>query len=316
MKQAKILLLVLCILFIHNVFGQTTQNSDEQERLLRQREKREQEIRNKNGGYDKDGFIANRNKKPQPPPLYKGKASETNNLNKTFERTKHLIVVPQSYFKEYKFQLKDKNVNLARLQPDKNCYGKYTVTAEELERCSEIVPISGGGSLYSFRYGLNYALQTVLVYSEENIVLLNSRPDTGFDKEVNWWNIRFVNDKFVVQNNYVRGIISEIGDVDLTEINLASKELEFLDNFKQKKTLEEIKEQSDALKKTISFNNFIYSYSAPVKLKSTYVLRSTDYTSIEVAKLLPSSKFVDRRADMTIVFKVVGQEDDGSVIIL
>jgi hypothetical protein len=330
MKQVKILILSLLIICNgQNVFSQLGQSPEAIAERERQQAQRHLDIRNKLGGYDNRGFIANRDMSPQPPSLYNGVEKDRKNLKETFKRTRNMLVVPEIYYEKYKDLLNEKNVYMARLQPDKNCYGKYVVSIEELERCSDVIPVSGGGSLYSFKLRLNYPLSAYFMHIENSVALRNNKPTLGFDKELDWWNIRFINDKFVVQNSVMRGIISEIGDVDLKNISLTSKELEFLNNFKQKDTLEEVKEQNAALKNGISFNNFVYFNSSPVKLDSTYVLRSIDYGSIlaerEFLKRFPvekqikakkAYKRVDKRADLTIVLKVVGLEEDGSVIIL
>lgn len=331
MKPTKILVLSLFIICNgQNIFSQTVPRADEiveRERQQQLREQRHLDARNKLNGYDREGFISERDKSPMPPSLYKGRNKEVGNLNKTFEKTRYMLDVPKTYYEKYKELLDDKKTHLTRLQPDKNCYGKYQVSVEQLERCSNVIPIPGGGALYSFRSALKFPKQSlVMVLIEDEMILTTSKPTQGFE-QVDWWNIRFINDKFIVQNSNMRGIISEIGDVDLKSIDLTSKELEFLNNFKQKDTLPEIKEQSDALKNGISFNNFVYSNTSPVKVNSTYVLRSIDYGSIigqtmflkqyPPAKQLKMKKsFVDERADLTIAFKVVGREDDGSVIIL
>lgn len=323
MKLLKSLFLGLFIICNgQNITGQVVQGVDDTAERERQRAQRQLDTRNKLNGYDNKGFIANRDMSPLPPALYNGVEKDRKRLKETFKRTGNMLVVPETYYEKYKDLLNDKNMYLARLQPDKNCYGKYVVSVEELERCSDVMPISGGGSLYSFRLRANYPLNAYVIRIEDNITLASKKPVLGFDKEVDWWNIRFVNDKFIVQNSFMRGIISEIGDVDLKDINQASKELEFLNNFKQKNTLEEVKEQSEALKNGISFNNFVYFNTSPVKLNSTYVLRSIDYSSVRQMQLIKQiqpkkfHKLLDKRADLTIALKVVGREEDGSVIVL
>ena len=323
MKLLKSLFLSLLIICNgQNVTGQVAQSVDDTAERERRRAQRQLDTRNKLNGYDNKGFIANRDMSPLPPALYNGVEKDRKRLRETYKRTRNMLVVPGTYYEKYKDLLNEKNVFLARLQPDKNCYGKYVVSIEEIERCSDVMPISGGGSLYSFRLRSNYPLTAYVMRIEDNITLTGKKPALGFDKEVDWWNIRFVNDKFIVQNSSMRGIISELGDVDLKDINPTSKELEFLNNFKQKNTLEEVKEQSEALKNGISFNNFVYFNTSPVKLNSTYVLRSIDYSSVRQMQLMrqfqpkKSYKLVDKRADLTIALKVVGREEDGSIIII
>lgn len=305
--------------------GQNVNETVEKEREQRVREQRQQEIRNKQNNYDNKGFIANRPDTLEQPIVYKGWKKEKRNLKRTFEKTRYMLDVPEKYYEKYKDVLNDKKTHLIRLQPDKNCYSKYLISVEELERCSDVIPIPGGGSVYSFKDGKKFPMKPHEIGIEDNIVLRTKEPELSFGRSY-VWNIHFINDNFIVQNNYTRGIISDIGDVDLNSINLASKELEFLNNFKQGDTLAKIKEQSDALKNGVNFNNFIYSNTTPVKLNSTYVLRSIDYAAANMMSLrrLPIGNqanikkvfVVDKRADLMIAFKVVGRENDGSIIIL
>lgn len=322
MKRLKLLFMVSLITFAtQNLSGQNEQrpnpNSvrEDQQRALEQHS-RQKEASNKNNGYDNRGFIPNRSGGSAPNSLYKGRKTEISSLKKAFERTKILLVIPEIYYEKYKSLLENKKARLARLQPDKDCYGKYVVSAEDLEKCSDVVPVSGGGSMYSFRLKLNYPLIKSFVFIEDGILFTSDKPELGFDKAVDWWNIHFTDNKFVVQNSSVRGVISQIGDVDLESITLTSKELDFLNNFKPKNNLAEIKEQNEALKKGINSNDFVYYNSVPVELNSTYVLRSIDYRSLKRPQPSRARKQVDKRADMTVAFKVVGREVDGSVVIL
>lgn len=318
MEQIKLLFMVLSIMFAaQNLLGQAAQSSDtrEEQRQALQQAGEFRDYNNRNGDSDR-GFIFNRRTGAARTSLYKGREKEISNLKKAFERTKNMLVIAEVYYEKYKSSLKDKKVHLARLQPDRDCYGKYVVSVEELEKCSDVVPVSGGGSMYSFRLKLNYPLIKNYVFIEDGILFTSDKPELGFDKAVDWWNIHFTDDRFAVQNSSVRGVVAQVGNVDLESITLTSKELDFLNNFKPKNNSAEIKEQNEALKKGISSNNFVYFDSVPVELNSTYVLRSIDYRSVKRPQPTSTRKQVDKRADMTIAFKVVGRENDGSVIIL
>lgn len=198
-----------------------------------------------------------------------------------------MLPVPSEYYQRYAGFLKNKKTTLARLYIDKGCDKGKTVTVQELERCAAVVPVKGGGSFYSFRYGMNS---------------LDIR---------DWWDIHFVNDVFAVGNGTVQSIIVELGDIDLRDA-AKSKALKYLRKYDMKDRLAEIKEQNTALKKGINQNGFIYSNIAPVKLDQTYAVRSVAY----LYKERPLSVYNYTGVDITVVFKVVGQEKDGSLILL
>jgi hypothetical protein len=271
-------------------------------------------------GIGENGMMIKRETYPRGVPLYRGEKAETKELIDAFYRTRGMILVPDSYLEKFKLQLKDKKVGLARLQPERNCYKDLLVTVEQLEKCSDVVPVPGGGSFYSFRSRLNYDAQSALAYVEGNTKLSKTLPTLNPRAVGTWWNIHFEDGKFKVTNDFVQGIVAEIGDVELENLSLTSKEFEFLNDFKFRNDTSIIQIQNESLMKGVALNNFTYSNSAKANLNSTYVLRSIDYTEKPkwMSTQFPEPFFskVGKEADMIIAFKVVGQEDDGSLIIL
>ncbi len=215
------------------------------------------------------------------------------------ERTRRLaeinqkLAAPIEYRNKHAEFLKAKNTGLARLFPDKNCGEGLIVDVKELERCANTAEIKGGGSLYSIRLKEmpnNLPLELILSY-------------------VGLSDIHFVGDKLIVGNEHTQDIICNIGEVELAEINAKSEALKFLTDFKPGKTITQVKSQNEKLKKGVGINNYNYSTLATVKLNNTYVLRSIAY-----------KRFFDSQTfwttDQLVVFKIVGQEADGSIIIL
>lgn len=259
-------------------------NQDQQKRAI---EKRDQ-ILDRAKASERDVGVF---RKPDVETSPERQAEKWAQMMEAFENLKkhrQLLMPSAAYFAKYAKLLKDKKMNLARIFIERNCDEGKVVTIQEIERCADVIPVKGGGSFYSFR------LKTNIYYGHD------------------WWDIHFLGDRFVVGNNTVQTIISEIGEVDLEEIKLSSKPLKFLNDYKPKRSLAEIKEQNKLLEKGFNSNGFTYSLSAPLKLNSTYVLRSVAYRvndkSIRIAK--------ESRTNVTLAFKIIGQEKDGSVIIL
>lgn len=223
-----------------------------------------------------------------PVKIFPNEAARRKEEIENWNKTKAMLRPPSTYYDQLAEVLKNKNMNLARLFVEKNCDQGKTVSVQELERCDGVIPVMGGGSYYSFRL-----------------------KDNAFLKG-DWWDIHFTDNKFVVGNDTVQTIISEIGKIDLQTINLKSKALAFLKNYKPKHNLAEIKEQNKILEKGISFNNFTYSNSAAVKFNSTYVLRSVAYR----LKHDPRVDYLGKGIDSFVAFKIVGREADGSLILL
>lgn len=316
MMRVKILSVGLIILFSAlTLSAQTVSPSDRSDAnpipdwVYRNQQNREQQ--NRMIDKDKNGMIANRRDPVNPPLVSKNREKENKELRKAFERTRKMIEVPSNY---KAFVVGGGKLNLVRLQPDRRCYGKGVVSAEELERCADVVPIPGGGSLYSFSAKRHYPLMPNIVFLEEGGHLVNSSPKLDFGIGGDWWDIHFIDNKFGVGSDWVQGIMSEIGDVDLNEINLNSPSLKFLINYEPEQNVREVRAQNEVLRDGIKDGDFVYSNSAPVKVGSTYVLRSILYPF--KPKFAVRGKWKSEGMDMMLAFKVVGAESDGSVILL
>lgn len=228
-----------------------------------------------------------------PPPQRKLTKDQIEEMKKSREEweeiNKRLLPSPIFYSTYQKF-LSEKNTGLMRLFPDKHCDEGKVINTQELERCAEAIPLKGGGSYYSFRGKLNY----------------------GFTKS--WWDIHFDKNKLNVGSETVLGILSNIGDVKLEDINLDSMSLDFLVKYKPKNKSIEVSEQKELLEKGINSNGFTYSNAVSPAFGNTYLLRSIAYVY--------SNPSVDKKIikaeslDLIVAFKIVGQESDGSLVIL
>lgn len=198
---------------------------------------------------------------------------------------------PAEYAAKFAEFLNEKNTGIVRMFPDKDCGKGLVVTVTELERCRETPQVIGGGSLYSVKLGEipDYVLfSSILFYVGQS-------------------EIHFSGDKFVVGNDSTLSIISEIGDANLSEVNLKSEAFRFLTEYNPAKTKTALALQTAELEKKIASGGFLYSNSAKVKLNSVYVLRTVAFRKDE-------RTFWNK--DTYVAFKIVGQETDGSVIFL
>lgn len=231
---------------------------------------------------------------PSRPPRPRIKLSEADKeerraMLREYEKIKAKLLPPKAYYIKYAELLKDEKMNLMRLFVDTHCNDGKIVSVTELENCAGVVPGKGGGSFYSFITGTNS------VYTTDN------------------WDINFIGDKFAVGNETIQTVISLIGNIDLKDINLKSKSLKFLNDYKPADTIAGIQEQNKILEKGIVFNEFTYSNQAPVNLNETYIVRSIAY---KLKTEIRQRDNLERGIDKTISFTIVGQEKDGSLIIL
>ena len=211
---------------------------------------------------------------------------------KVLKEINEISSVSREYHTKFAEFLKAKNTGIARIFPDKNCGKGITVSVDELERCNNTPQIKGAGSLYSVRLSEIPAylpLDGILFYIGES-------------------DIHFIDDKFVVGNKTTQSIISEIGDVSLDDIDAKSTPIKFLTEFEPSKNKSEMARQKQELDGGINSNGYLYSTSAPIKLNSAYALRSIAFQQGKYTTFW--------NTDLLIAFKVVGQEDHGSVVIL
>jgi len=293
MKKTTFLISFLLIfLFLAVAFGQDSNNGRsipnpaKEIEELRQRQKAH-DLQN---GKDENGMIK------QPPPLtpqtpaelkeiFAKKAQEAKEKLIALKEAEQRLLAPHQYYEKFAAFLKDKKTGLARLFVDKGCGIGKTVLAKDLENCGDVIPVRGGGAFYSFRYKSNH-----------------------FHGINDGWDIYlYKGNKFLVGNETVQSVIADIGNINLEEISLKSKAFDFLDNYNPAATVLEIKEKSKILRSGISANGYNYSNIANVNLDSTYVFRTVAYKT---------TKFASNGIDLTLAFRIVGQEADGSWIIL
>lgn len=224
--------------------------------------------------------------------IYRNDPAKTEEEREILEDTKQKLAVPSDYYNKFAEFLKSKKYGIARLFLDKGCGQGLVTNIQELERCADVPQIKGGGSLFSFRFG---KISDFLSLKSISYILEQS-------------DIHFVENKFVVGNETTQDLISNIGELNLENLDLKSDAFKFLIDFKPRRTKSEFSAQKSELDAGINENGFLYSTSAPVKLNNTYALRTIAYYK----------KRHDYRwnKDLLIAFKVVGQEQDGSIIIL
>jgi hypothetical protein len=197
------------------------------------------------------------------------------------------FIPPTEYIKKYYSYVTSDTLGMARLFPDRNCGEGGVVTLAELERCADVPQRNRGGSLYSFRSPGLWSLRK------------------------NAWILRLADGKFGVGNEIVQGVIADIGEADMEKIDLEHKAFKFLSGYDPKQKIQSIREQNIVLAAGIAANGYTFTNAAPVKAGSTYALRSVLYRYREEGAPMPRRGF-----DQYIVFKAVGQEPDGSVIII
>lgn len=228
---------------------------------------------------------------PNRETLEQRKARELEKL-KRLEEINSLLAAPPEYLVKHADFLKSKKTGISRIFPDRGCDKGLVVSVQELERCSETPSIIGAGSVYSFRLSQlpdRLSLESILYYISQS-------------------DIHFIDGKFEVGTKSILDIIGDIGEVELEQVTLKSDSVKFLSSFKPANSVSKVVIQNKTLKQGVNVNGYFYSTSTPVLLNHTYVLRSIAF------KHSIYDSFWN--TDILTAFKVVGQEKDGSVVIL
>ncbi len=203
-----------------------------------------------------------------------------------------MLLPAPAYLETYgKFLKRSKN-GIFRIFVDAGCDKGLTVSVEELGKCRDAIPIKGGGSLFSFRYGGSHL---------------------GIEQD--FWDLHFVDGELIAGNDSVEGLIAEVGG-DFEKINLKDAAFKAFGKYEPKRSTTEIRTQNERLAKRLEINGYTFLNSAVAKLNSVYALRIVAYKPRTPKNLSPYKRLFGRGLDLRIAFKIVGQESDGSLVVI
>jgi hypothetical protein len=197
------------------------------------------------------------------------------------------FIPPMEYIRKYYTYATSPGMGLTRIFPDKNCGTGTIVTVAELERCADVPQRARGGSLFSFKAQGLYGLKK------------------------NSWILHFADGRFMFGNDIVQAVAADLGDVDIEAVDLKHEAFKFLKGYDPQQKTRAILEQQKLLAAGISADGYTFTNSTPVKAGSTYAVRAVIYRYHEEGAPIPNRGF-----DQYVVFKVVGIEPDGSVVII
>ena len=199
----------------------------------------------------------------------------------------------------YSTFLKARNTGLTRLIPKFDCRTNQIIYVEG--DCAGYVP---NGWIYSFR-------------------------EDYYAASAAWSDLRLDGKNLIADGFLTQGILVELGDIELDELNPESDGIKYLSEFVPGATLAEAKTQTSAFKNGVESDGFRYSNSTSFSLNSTYALRSIAYKSKRKVKFeIKNGKPVwsgdpgysglssDVRKDVLIVFRVIREEENGGITLL
>lgn len=192
--------------------------------------------------------------------------------------------------------LKQPGTMIFRLFPDYDCLEKDVVIVSG--KCADFFP---GTWFYSFRR------------KEYSDVLL-------FDLQLR--NGKLISDGFLSQ-----GILTNLGNFSLDEVNLERKEIKFLNAFEPAVKLTDIKAQYEKFGAGVESDGRFYAREAAAKLGEIYLLRVVAYRlqrnfadkvsyrgNFDPANVLALQQ--DKREDIMVAFRIIRKEASGSLTII
>ena len=195
----------------------------------------------------------------------------------------------------YRDFLKQDGTGIFRLFPEFGCQPTKGVIKVDGDCANQVE----GGSSHAFRGG--------------------NSPDLFFSKQV------LGSTGFFSQN-----LMASFGDVSLEDLSAKSRELKFFAAFLPGRTASEAKAQSVELTKGIEHEGIRYSRSVKPLLNTTFALRIIAYRNgndinrriMEAGRTGKTPPYVflqlvsDKRIDLLVAFRIIREDEDGSVSIL
>lgn len=146
---------------------------------------------------------------------------------------------------------------------------------QRADRKTKRVKIRGGGAYYSFFYVSHDNIWGADLQLDQNALSVSSPgPDYG--------------------------VLRDLGDVSLADVSADDPRAAFMATYQPARNGLDARCEIQRFHDGVTMNGSLYKLSLPVKVNSTYLLRSINYG----------------RSDLLVGFRVIRQENDGSVTIL
>lgn len=131
--------------------------------------------------------------------------------------------------------------------------------------------------------------------------------------------LAFRGTKFVTPGVLSQGIFVGLGDVPIETLGIDDARIKYLVDLRPVDEIDEIVRAEKSFAVGVQQAGLTYAGTAPVEMNRTYALRSIAYRG-ESVRVLEGAIFdeleYDKRRDVTVVFRTVGFERDGSIIVL
>ena len=202
-----------------------------------------------------------------------------------------LVAPDAELLEKYAAFLEQEDTGIFKLLVDEGCAERTTVVVAT-ENCLKY-RFPGAGNSFSFRTK-SYRLRRLA-------------------------DLTFSNKALFAPGVLTHGIMVNIGDVPLENVSFETPGLKFIKEFQPVIEFEKARAVSKQLLNGIKKDGFVYSRAFLAAENTTYVLRSIAYDG-RVMRAIGGIAYneldFDKRKDITVAFRIVGQDANGSVTIL
>ncbi len=192
---------------------------------------------------------------------------------------------------KYREFIDRKNQGIVKLVADIGCDANLDVLSASKECVNYTMP--GAGSSYSFR---------------ENMHRLKRLSDINFKQNT-----------IQAQGTLTHGIIVNVGDVSIEDVNLETKGAQYLVKLKPAKDINKAADLATRLKAGINDGDFKYASILEAKPDRTYLLRSIAYRgeAVKVTENIAYNEFeFDKRRDVILAFRIISMDLGKSITFL
>lgn len=214
-------------------------------------------------------------------------ASDRGDLLVTSDPLRTMLRPPDEYWRRHGKFLESSETGMFRIFPRSNCDQGLTLSPEDSKKCRNFIPIKGGGSYYSFR------LQSNLPLADDS------------------WDLQFENGHLKGGNSSVQVLMTELGISDLDAVKKGAAEFQSLKGFDPSRSLATISAQQPELEKGIEVKGR--------QLRSSVIASKDAVYGVRIVALSRGDNVLDRVTrglDILLALQVVGEESDGSLVIL
>ncbi|MEO5860303.1 MAG: hypothetical protein ABIR33_15315 [Pyrinomonadaceae bacterium] len=242
-----------------------------------------------NGSYERLGAIESMTDKtyiPRHPMLDR----KTGIYRKPSAEESAVLAVSETIIREFESFLKTPDTGIVKLNGDSSCISSVEIVNVS-EKCAPF-KMPGAGTAFSFRID-GYRLPRLA-----DLILLNGtfRADAVLQLVA----------------------MTQLGNIPIGEITLESPGIKYLVELQPTRDGNKFLKYDAELTQGINANGYFYRKGQPVKLDTTYALRSIAYRGSYlqvVDKITYDELDFDRRRDVIVAFRVIETQESGNVTI-